>query len=76
MSAAQVPRKLLRLSEVTAILPVTYQRLAELARQGILPTVRLGRQIFVDPDRLAEFITAGGKALPGGWRRDRKGEAA
>ena len=70
MSCAQVRKKLLRLSEVTTILPVSYQRLAELARRGILPTVRLGRQIFVDPARLAEFIAAGGKALPGGWRRE------
>jgi excisionase family DNA binding protein len=50
-------------------LGVTYERAAQLAREGVLPVVRLGRQYRVDPDRLAEFIAAGGRRLPGGWRR-------
>ena len=54
------------------MLPVTYARGMDLIRQGVFPPgviVRLGRQVFVDTARLEEFIRAGGKALPGGWRR-------
>lgn len=33
-------------------------------------TVRLGRKVYVRRDRIEELIDAGGKALPGGWRRE------
>jgi hypothetical protein len=42
-------------------------------RRGILPGVRLGRQVRIDPEALAAFIETGGKALPGGWRREARG---
>jgi len=61
--------KLLTLQQAAEVLNVSYARAAELARQDILPTVRLGRQIRVDPARLAEFVAGGGRALPGGWKR-------
>ena len=48
---------------------ITYQRAAELGRIGILPIVRLGRQVRIDPRQLDEFIRKGGVSLPGGWRR-------
>ena len=51
-------------------LGVSYARAAELARQELIPVVRLGRQIKVSPSALEEFILSGGKALPGGWRRE------
>jgi hypothetical protein len=41
-------------------------------REGIIPAgviVRFGRSIYIDPDKLEEFLAAGGKAFPGGWRR-------
>jgi excisionase family DNA binding protein len=63
-------RTLHTLKETAEILNVPYTRAAELARQGILPVVRLGRQYRVDPERLSEFIANGGRALPGGWRRE------
>ena len=53
------------------LLPITYARGMGLIRKGIFPPgviVRLGRQIFVDTERMEEFIRSGGKALPGGWR--------
>jgi excisionase family DNA binding protein len=62
-------KKLLNLQQLAEILGVTYARACELAREGVLPVVRLGRQVRVDPDALASFIADGGKALPGGWRR-------
>lgn len=52
---------------------VDRQRFYELARRNVLPpgvVVRLGRQLRVNPQRLEEFIEAGGQTLPGGWRRE------
>jgi excisionase family DNA binding protein len=65
-------KQLLTLEEIARILKVKYPRAAELARDGIIPVVRLGRQVRVDPDQLTEFISGGGRALPGGWRREVK----
>jgi hypothetical protein len=63
-------KRLLTLQDVRRVFPISYARASAAAREGILPVVRLGRQIFVDPDRLEEFIATGGKALPGGWKRE------
>lgn len=63
-------KKLLRIPTVAQILDVSEDRVYSLAREGVLPHVRLGRQIRVDSDALEEFINNGGKALPGGWRRE------
>jgi excisionase family DNA binding protein len=59
----------LKLKQVAEILQVSETRAQELAREGILPVIRLGRQYRVDPDQIEEFLRAGGRALPGGWRR-------
>ncbi len=40
------------------------------AREGILPCVRIGRKVKFSEKVLEEFIKTGGKALPGGWRRE------
>lgn len=69
MTSVDSRKRLLTLREVTQIFPISYGRAAELARQNILPVVRLGRQKFVDPDALEAFIAGGGRALPGDWRR-------
>jgi excisionase family DNA binding protein len=63
---------LLTLTEVAKILRVKYARATDLARSNILPVVRLGRQVRVDQRALDAFIAGGGKALPGGWRRDER----
>jgi len=60
----------LTLKQTADILQIKVERAQELAREGILPVIRLGRQYRVDPDQLAEFLAAGGRALPGGWRRE------
>jgi len=39
-------------------------------------TVRVGRRIYVHPEKLAAWIDAGGAALPGGWRREAPGTEA
>ena len=33
-------------------------------------TMRLGRRVYVQSEKLAAWIDAGGAALPGGWRRE------
>jgi hypothetical protein len=53
-------------------LDVPIERFYGMVREGILPPgviVRLGRHIRVNLDQLEVFISRGGAALPGGWRR-------
>jgi excisionase family DNA binding protein len=60
--------KLLRIPEVAEILGVSVERTYSLARKGVLPVVRVGRQVRVDSEKLKEWIDEGGTSLPGGWR--------
>ena len=64
-----IESELIDLRQTAKTLHITYGKAPELARQGVLPVVRLGRQVRVCPKRLAAFIASGGRALPGGWRR-------
>jgi excisionase family DNA binding protein len=59
--------RLLRIPEVAQILAVSPQRAYELARKDLLPVVRVGRQVRVDPRRLEEWIAEGGGTLEGEW---------
>lgn len=61
---------LLTVPEVSERLKISEARVRELGRLGLLPVVRLGRQVRVDPERLDAWIAEGGQALPGGWRRE------
>jgi excisionase family DNA binding protein len=63
-------KNLLTIKKIALRLGITEARGYELARANILPVVRLGRQIRIDPDALEEFIKQGGQALPGGWKRE------
>jgi hypothetical protein len=40
-----------------------------LERQGIIPSCRLGRRVFIKLDDLEALIAAGGKSFPAGWRK-------
>ena len=60
---------LLTMPEVARRLGVPVARARELARQQLVPAVRLGRQWRCDAARLEAWIARGGQALPGGWRR-------
>jgi excisionase family DNA binding protein len=62
--------KLLRLSEVAEILDVPLPRAYEMARRGMIPVIRLGRQLRVNPSHLQDWMASGGRPLSGGWRRD------
>jgi len=65
-------KRLYKVSEVARILDTSESHVYEMARQGILPTVRLARQVRVDRQALEDWIRKGGQALPGGWRREAK----
>jgi excisionase family DNA binding protein len=56
--------ELLTIPHVAQRLGVSPQRAYELARLRLIPTVRLGRQLRVDPGRLEEFIQGGGSSQP------------
>lgn len=56
--------KLLKLAEVATMLDVPSARVYEMARRGIIPVVRMGRQLRVNPEQLGNWIAAGGQALP------------
>jgi excisionase family DNA binding protein len=67
----QVDIRLLHMNEVARRLGVSLQRAYELGRQGLLPIVRLGRQMRVEEHRLLAWIAEGGASLPdslGGMR--------
>ena len=64
--------RLLTAVQAAERLDVTLARLYELVRTGMLPAVRIGRQIRFSPETLAEWIDGGGQALQGGWRRESK----
>ena len=59
---------LLTVSEASNLLGLRKSRVYTLIREGILPAIHLGRQIRIDKSALNEWIRAGGKSLPGGWR--------
>jgi excisionase family DNA binding protein len=71
MEGISVSQKILESVEYAAKrLNISTQRAYQLARESLIPTVRLGRQIKVDPDELEAFIKNGGQALPGGWKKE------
>ena len=64
-------QQLITASDVATRLGVSLARVYDLARQELLPAVRMGRSIRFDPDQLNEFIAHGGACLPDGWRSER-----
>lgn len=62
--------RLLTMPEVARLLRIPEPRAYQLARDGVLPVCRLGRQLRVEQQALLAWIRAGGRALPGGWRRE------
>ena len=63
MSLSPSPVPLLLASEAATRLRLSEARVYELIRLGILPGVRMGRQVRLDPQKLDEFVQNGGAAL-------------
>ena len=59
----------LTVDEVAAELRVTRGAVYALVRSGLLPAVHVGRRIRIAEKVLANFIEAGGRGWPGGWRK-------
>lgn len=49
--------------EVADELRLPLRRVYECVRSGLVPHVRIGKQIRFDPERLREWIDAGGQSL-------------
>jgi len=62
--------RLLTMKDVAQRLGISLQRTYEMGRLGLLPVVRLGRQLRVEEGRLTTWIQNGGRGLPGGWKRN------
>jgi len=63
---------LLHAPEASRITGIPTARLYSLARAGLVPHTRLGRSVRFDCDALIAFLRNGGRAYPGGWRRQPK----
>ena len=46
------------------------RRVYALAAEGIVPCVRVARRVHFDVEAIERWIEGGGRALPGGWRRE------
>jgi excisionase family DNA binding protein len=55
--------KLLLAAEAAALLRLSENRVYELAKRGLIPCVRIGRQIRFPEDKLLAWIEAGGSPL-------------
>lgn len=58
--------RMLRVADVAARLDLPEKRVYILAREGIIPHVRLGRSIRFNEAELEEWIAAGGAGYPEG----------
>jgi excisionase family DNA binding protein len=63
-----VEESLLTAQQVAVLLQVPTARVYQLAREGLIPCVRLGCQVRVSASALNDWIADGGRALPNGWR--------
>ena len=55
--------RLITIPQAARVLGLSENRVYDLARQGRIPIVRLGRQIRIDTDVFDEWIRAGGCGL-------------
>ncbi len=62
--------KLFTVGEVANILNMKQDRIYSLAREKILPSVSLGRQLRFSGPAIEKFIDEGGKKYAGGWKRE------
>jgi len=55
--------KLLRVKDLSRILNISEDRVYTLARENILPSVRLKRSLRFDPEAIQKFIKNGGRSV-------------
>jgi putative molybdopterin biosynthesis protein len=64
-----VAERLMTIDEARDLLRLTRTRMYQLIRDGIIPSVRLGRGIRLVPAELRAFIARGGQGFERTWRR-------
>lgn len=64
--------KLCKTAEMANQTGIPAHRLLDLARQGLIPHVRAGRQVYYSPEAIERWIEGGGQAHQGGWRKEAK----
>lgn len=64
MNPMEKPTTLLNARQVSQRLGVRLHRSYQLIRTGVIPSVRIGRQVRVDRDKLEEWIASGGTSMP------------
>jgi excisionase family DNA binding protein len=52
--------RLMKAKEAAELLQVSLQRIYELARKGLVPNVRIGRQVRFDEEALRGWVASGG----------------
>ena len=67
---ASLCKKLLKCKDLAEQWSLSEDRIYTLAREGIIPSIRIGRTLRFSPTAIEEFISNGGKALPGVWKRE------
>lgn len=70
MNNHQQDSPLIRVAELADYMGLPKPRVYQLAREGILPCVRLGRAVRFDPIVIQDFIRNGGATFAHGWRKD------
>jgi excisionase family DNA binding protein len=63
-----ISERLLTAQQVAVFLQVPKARVYELAREGLIPTVHLGRQLRVSASALDDWIADGGQPLGNVYR--------
>lgn len=61
--------RLVTADEVAVQFGITRQRVYELARQGLIPTVRLGRSLRFSASAIGDWINRGGEGWGGGLEK-------
>jgi excisionase family DNA binding protein len=61
--------KLLKVEDIAELFSLSEERVYTLARQGILPVIKIGRQLRFAETAINSFIENGGKSWSGGWRK-------
>jgi excisionase family DNA binding protein len=62
--------RLLTASQVATLLDCSAQRIYQMAKDRILPSVRFGRSLRFRAAVLDAWLEAGGQGYPGVWRRE------
>lgn len=69
MSSEDHDLRLVTAEEVAIRLGVTRQRVYDMVRQGLVPSVRLGRSLRFSTSAIGDWIDRGGQGWAEGWRK-------